>query len=166
MRSDYLPDKAFDHLLSALTPINRLALLVSIKTGLRISDVLSMRSSDLKQRMTIRELKTGKNKRIYLENELFNRLFVVKGKYFVFEGRLDQLQHRTRQAVYKDMKNVAKLFKINKKQISPHSARKLYAVSQRFNGKSTKDIQKLLNHDNEAVTLLYSMADVLVNRHT
>lgn len=59
-RADYIAKQEFKHLLAALMPPNRLALEVSLATGLRISDVLNLRTERLEERMTIRELKTGK----------------------------------------------------------------------------------------------------------
>lgn len=167
MRSDYIQKEIFTHLLAALMRPNRLALEVSLVTGLRINDVLSLPSERLAQRMTIREQKTGKNKRIYIPIKLLEQLYMIKGKYWVFEGRLDPKKHRTRQAVWKDLKRAAKLFRIPDKslQISPHSARKIYAVTQYQTSGSLAKVQKLLQHEDEAVTMLYAMADVLTARN-
>ena len=48
----------FEHLLAALMPPNRLACEVSACTGLRISDVLNLRTAKLAERFSVRELKT------------------------------------------------------------------------------------------------------------
>lgn len=157
-----------EHLLAALMPQNRLALEVSMATGLRIGDVLSLRSCDLaraadKGRITVRESKTGKSKRIYIPVYLVERMLMVSGKYFVFEHRTDRKKHRTRQAVFKDLKRVAIAFRL-KANIAPHSCRKIYAVEQFHRCGDLKKVQKLLNHENEAVTMLYAMADELTKR--
>ena len=130
MRFGYMERDEFEHILAALTPENRLACEVSACTGLRIGAVLNLRSERLQERMTVRELKTGKTKRIRLPAALLDRLVAISGKVYVFEGRLDYRKHRTRQAVYKDLAAV----------------------------------QKLLNHEDEAVTMLYAMADQLTER--
>lgn len=165
MRADYVDRVEFGHLLAALMPPNRLALEVSLTTGLRISDVLNMRTDQLKERMTVRELKTGKTRRVRLPAELYVRCLAQAGKVWVWEGRQDWRKHRTRQAVYKDLKRAAALFRLPRGlQVSPHTARKVYAVTQYQTGHSLRRVQQLLQHSSEAVTMLYAMADELTAR--
>lgn len=165
MRSDWLQVDEYEHILAALTPPNRLACEVSACTGLRISDVLNLRTDKLAERMTVREIKTGKTRRVRLPPQLLDRLVAGAGKIYAFEGREDYRRPRTRQAVYKDIKRAAKLFRLPKNlQISPHSARKIYAVSEYKRTGSVKRVKELLNHSDEAVTILYAMADVLTDR--
>ncbi len=168
MRTDYTPRESFEHILSALMPENRLALIVSMTTGLRIDDVLHLRTKDiLKQRFTITEMKTGKKRRVSLSKALVDELFYYAGRYYVFEHRLDNKKCRTRQAVFKDLKRACKLFRISDELvIAPHSARKIYAVSEFQRTCKIATVQKLLNHSDEAVTMLYAMADELTARHT
>ena len=47
MRSDYIRREEFEHILAALTPPNRLAMRVSLATGLRIGDVLNLRTEQI-----------------------------------------------------------------------------------------------------------------------
>ena len=83
----------------------------------------------------------------------------------VFEGRIDPKRPRTRQAVYKDIKRACRLFRLpTALQISPHSARKIYAVDQYHKSGDLKRVQRLLNHETEAVTMVYAMADQLTRR--
>ncbi len=161
MRSGWMETSEFEHVLAALTPPNRLACELSACTGLRISDVLNLRSERLQERMTVRELKTGKTRRIRVPKALLDRLTAQKGKIFVFENRLDYRKPRTRQAVYKDLRRAAKLFRVTETHLSPHSARKIYAVSAYRQTGSLQRVKELLNHDDEAVTMLYAMADQL-----
>lgn len=164
IRTDYILKRELEHLLAALMPENRLALEVSLATGLRITDVLSIRTQDLKQRMSVQELKTGKKRRIYLSTELLDRMIACSGKIYVFEGRLDYRKHRTRQAVWKDIKRVASIFRL-KINLAPHSVRKVYAVEQFHKaGGDLKKVQRLMNHESETVTMLYAMADELSSR--
>ncbi|HBC26682.1 MAG TPA: hypothetical protein DC013_04645 [Ruminococcaceae bacterium] len=166
MRADWLEINEFEHLLAALTPPNRLACEVSACTGLRISDVLNLRSDRLQERFTVRELKTGKTRRVRLPCALLDRLIAQSGKIYVFEGRESYRKPRTRQAVYKDLKRAAKLFRLHGCQISPHSARKIYAVNAYKRTGSLRRVRELLNHTDEAVTVLYAMADELTRRKT
>lgn len=161
MRSGWMEASEFEHVLAALTPENRLACEVSACTGLRISDVLNLRSRSLQERFSVRELKTGKVRRVRLPTGLLDRLKAISGKVYVFEGRLDYRKPRTRQAVFKDLQRAAKAFRVKDTHISPHSARKIYAVSEYRRTGSLSRVRELLNHDNEAVTMLYAMADQL-----
>lgn len=159
MRSDYVDRETFRHVLAALTEPNRLAIEVSLCTGLRIDDVLHIKTNQLSERFTVRESKTGKARRVQLSKELVDALLCIAGKIYVFEGRTDYRKPRTRQAVYKDIKRAAVAFRVRRLQVSPHSARKIYAVTQFHKSGSMAKVQKLLNHSSEAVTMLYALAD-------
>lgn len=152
------------HILAALTYENRLAITVSLLTGLRIGDVLNLRTRDLiRDRFTITEEKTLKRRTIRLPDRLRDELQGIAGKIYVFENRLTARKHRTRQAVYKDIKRAARAFRI-KSNISCHTARKVYAVSEYKKDFSVARVKKLLNHSNEAVTMIYAIADELTER--
>lgn len=167
MRSDWVNNDIMGHILSALMVENRLALIVSLTTGLRIDDVLSLKASQLKTRMTITESKTKKKRTIRLSESLLDELLRVSGKIWVFEGRCDARKHRTRQAVYKDIKRACKAFRVpTTLKVSPHTARKMYAVKQ-FNRTCSLDkVKSLLNHSSEAVTMIYALADELTRRNS
>lgn len=160
MRSDWVSDDVISHILAALTKENRLAILTSLYSGLRISDVLNLRTQQLKTRFTVRESKTGKNRRITLPAALVDDLLAIAGKIYVFECRTDFRRHRTRQAVYKDIKRACSAFRVTKKlQISPHSARKIYAVKAYKEKADIRKVKNLLCHSDEAVTMIYALAD-------
>ena len=164
MRSEWRPKGEIVHILAALKPENRLACEISLFTGLRINDVLSLKTEQVrKQRFTMREQKTGKTRSIRLPKELFERAMACSGQFYVFEHRLNGRKHRTRQAVYKDLKRAAALFGV-KEQISPHSLRKVFAVEEYLDCGDLVRVQKLLNHTSEAVTMLYAMANVVKRR--
>lgn len=162
MKTDYIHRQELLHLLAALTPPNRLALEISLSTGLRISDVLGIKTEQLlnskDRRFTVKELKTGKSRRVKLPVELFERALKIAGRFYVFEHRIDRKRPRTRQAVWKDLKRISTLFRL-KANIAPHSARKTYAVDSFNRTGSLRSVQKLLNHEDEAVTVIYAMAD-------
>lgn len=170
MRTDYCEKSFFIIILGALTIENRLAVLVSLYTGLRINDVLSLKTEQIKkQRFTVIESKTGKKRKIRLSDDLLDDLLKIAGKIYVFSNRLDYRKHRTRQAVYKDLKRACDLFRISKTlTITPHTARKIYAVELRYDDRiDLKRVQELLNHSSEAVTMVYAMADEMTKRsHT
>lgn len=164
MTAVWAPNDKIKHVLAALTPANQLACEISLATGLRIGDVLAIRSEQLRKsggRFTIREEKTGKSRTVRLPAALLDRALKAAGRYWLFEGRCDVKQHRTRQAVYKDLKRAARAFRLSK-HVSPHSLRKIYAVEQyKKSGCNLKKVQQLLNHSDEAVTMIYALADRL-----
>lgn len=160
-RSKWVCREEMEHILAACTWENRCALMLSMDYGMRIGDVLRMPSTVLEKGVwSFREEKTGKRRRVTLSASHIRRLVGIAGKVYVFEHRLDYKRHRTRQAVYKDLVRAAKLYRI--KGISPHSARKVYSVERyRQSGGDLKKVQRLLNHSDESVTMLYALADQL-----
>jgi integrase len=165
LRSEWKPKGEIVHILASLSPENRLACEISLATGLRINDVLALTPEKVrKQRFTIREEKTGKTRFIRLSKDLVTRCLACSGQHYIFEGRLNGRKPRTRQAVFKDLKKACANFSI-KENITPHSMRKIYAVEEfARSGNNLKKVQKLLNHDSEAVTMLYAMANILTKR--
>lgn len=89
MKSAWVSDDVMSHILAALTKENRLAVLVSLTTGLRISDVLGLRTDQLRKKFTITEQKTLKRKLVTLSDKLLNELIAIAGPVFVFEHRCD-----------------------------------------------------------------------------
>lgn len=166
LRADYILREQMEHLLASLMPSNRLALTVSLTTGLRINDVLALKTSDLKPSFTVKEQKTGKKRHIRLSKQLLQELRANAGSVYVFPHRLDPLKkHRTRQAVWKDLKRASDLFRLPKKiNVTPHSTRKIYAVGKFHTTADIRKVQSLLNHSSEAVTWLYVSAEILARR--
>ena len=164
MRSEYMPRGEIVHILAALQPKNRLACEISLFTGLRINDVLALKTEQAqKGRFTVREEKTGKTRAVRLPADLQRRALNCAGQHFVFEGRLNGRKHRTRQAVFKDLRRVARMFGV-REHISPHSLRKVFAVDEYKKYGDLARVKKLLNHNEEAVTMLYAMADRICKR--
>ncbi len=164
MRSEWAKRDTIKNILAALTPENRLACETSLVTGLRINDVLSIPTEKWrKQRFTVREQKTGKRKFVRLPADLMRRGLSISGASYVFEHRLDGRKHRTRQAVFKDIKRACKAFRLSE-NVTPHSMRKVYAVDYYSRTGSIKKVQHLLNHSDEAVTMIYAMADCIDKR--
>jgi integrase len=140
-------------------PANALVCEVCLATGLRIDDVLDLRTKELAKTMTVTEQKTRKKKRVTLSADLLKRLQAQAGKYYVFEHRDDVRKHRTRQAVYLDIKRAGKCFRLPL-TLSPHSLRKAYAVELLKKTGDLEKVKKALNHDNEVVTMIYAFSDI------
>ena len=163
MRSQWIDNDTMGHLLAALMPANRLALETSMRYGMRIGDVLALKTQDVeKGDFTYVEQKTGKRRRIHFTSDFQTRLLRQAGRVYVFQGRGNWKRHRTRQAVYKDLKRIARAYRL--RGVSPHSARKIYAVERYKAYGDIRRVQRLLNHEDEAVTVLYALADELTVR--
>lgn len=166
LRTTYATRAQMGHILAALMPANRTIVRLCMATGLRVSDVLQLRTSDLKRRQTIRESKTGKTRRIQWPAALYDEMQQGAGRYWVFECRTDPHKHRTRQAVYKDIKRAERMYKrshiLSKRQnIGTHTARKIAAVDAYHRG-GMPAAQRLLNHSDPLITRLYALADLEV----
>ena len=84
----------------------------------------------------------------------------IAGKKYVFEHSNDPERHRTRQAVWKDVKRAARAFRLPQ-NVAPHSARKVYAVDLLAKYGDIAKVQRALNHSGPSVTMIYAMADQL-----
>lgn len=158
MRTEYLLEREVDQVLSALTPENRLVMRVCLHTGLRVSDVLALKPDKLKAHFWVTEQKTGKARQIGLPDPLLTDLKKNAGRDWVFPGR-DPRKHRTRQAVWKDVKRAARAFRIPQ-NVGPHSARKIYAVELMRKYGDIEKVKRALNHGSETVTMIYALADM------
>lgn len=165
MRSEWVDGDTMALVLAAMMPGNALAIECSLTTGLRIDDVLALKTETVRRtaRPYVRDSKTGKTHRVYLPRELRERMLAQAGRVYVWEHRTDWTRHKTRQAVYKDMQQAARVFARTGRlqaHISPHSARKCAAVRAYKRG-GLDAAAALLNHDpgHPLVTMLYALAD-------
>lgn len=157
LRSGIVTREEIEKVYGLLMYENMLVCRICEETGLRVGDVLAIKTEDLKQRMTVRESKTGKPKRVRFRNELYSAIKRNAGTVYVFEGRTDIQKHRTRQAVWKDLKRASLALRMPR-DFSVHGLRKMYAVQLSEAGYSADEVQKALNHSDLAITLLYLMA--------
>lgn len=158
MRTEYLLEKEVDLVLAALMPQNRLIMRTCLITGLRLGDVLALTPDRLKPHFWVTEQKTGKKRQVGLPEPLLSDLRKNAGKQWVFPGKKEG-HHKTRQAVWKDVKRAAKAFRLDA-NIGPHSARKVYAVRLMKKYGDIERVRRALNHSSESVTLIYAMADM------
>lgn len=165
MRSEWVDGDTMALVLAAMMPGNALAVECSLATGLRIDDVLALKTETVRRtpRPYVRDSKTGKSHRVYLPCELRERMLAQAGRVYIWEHRTDWTRHRTRQAVYKDMRQAAAVWERNgrlRAHVSPHSARKCAAVRAYKRG-GLDAAAALLNHDADhpLVTMLYALAD-------
>lgn len=164
MRVEYMLDKEVEHVLAALMPVNSLVCQVCLHTGLRIGDVLNLKVAQIKPRFWVTEAKTGKRRMVGLPEPLREAILKQQkeagGGEWAFPGR-NIAQHRTRQAVWKDVKRAARLFRVPQ-NVGPHSFRKVYAVDLMQKYGDIEKVRRALNHSSESVTMIYAMADSLL----
>lgn len=157
MRTEYLLAREVDQVLDLLTEENRLVMRVLLHTGLRISDALALKPEQLKPNFWITEQKTGKRRQVGLPEPLLSDLRAAAGEYWVFPG-MDPKKHRSRQAVWKDVKRAADAARLTA-NAAPHSARKIYAVELLQKYGDIERVRRALNHGGIEVTLIYALAD-------
>lgn len=166
MTTHYITDEDLQVVYRLLMPQNRIICMVAERTGLRISDVLELKTADLKERMTVRERKTGKSKRVTINRKLLERIQEQAGPVWAFPGAPgSKTGHKTRQAVWKDMKRAQRALRLPE-NLGPHSLRKIYAVKVMRRTGDLGRVQRALNHDDPLVTLLYALADHVALQRT
>lgn len=157
MKTEYLLNREVDLVLAMLTDRNALIMRTALHTGLRIGDVLSIKTDQLRTRFWVTERKTKKRRQIGLPEPLLSDLKKQAGETWVFESpRTGRPQ--TRQAVWKDVKRAAKALRLPQ-NIGPHSARKVFAVELLSKYGDIERVKRALNHSSEAITLIYALAD-------
>ena len=160
MRSEFVNSDSLKVLTSCMEYENGLALRICIETGLRIGDVLKLRKKDIQSnKIDFVASKTGKSGTKEISTRLSKEIERLSRnpEDFIFRGR-GKSGHRTRQAVYLDLKKACKRMGVEG-QISPHSARKSYAVKV-FHDKGLNAVQKELQHRNVYDTFLYCLSDM------
>lgn len=160
MTTEYLLNREVGHVLAALTPSNRIVCETCLHTGLRVGDVLALKTKDISRQFWITEAKTGKRRRVNLPDPLIRKIREQAGEEWAFPGRKPG-SHRTRQAVWADVKRAAKAFRL-KQNVAPHSFRKVYAVELMRKCGDTKRVQRALNHSDQATTMIYILAAELL----
>lgn len=160
MTTEYLLHREVDRVLAALMPANRLVCRVMLHTGLRVGDVLALRTQGLSTHMWVTESKTGKRKQIGLPGPLLEEIRAQAGEVWAFPGR-DPDKPRTRQAVWHDVKRAAKAFRLPQ-NVGPHSLRKVYAVDLLERYGDLDRVRRALNHGSVTTTMIYAMADRLL----
>lgn len=160
MRSKFIPDETVEALKKVLGSEAWLPFQVSLETGLRIGDVLRLRSSDLTESdggyiLRYTAQKTGKEGEAKLSRSTGKKLCRRKG--FLFPGR-GHSGHLTRQAAWARIKRACDAAQIDPGGVSPHSLRKCFAVELRHE-KGLEAVKEALQHSNDAVTRVYAYAD-------
>lgn len=173
-----MTDRAVALIVGLMYEPNALAMQVALETGLRISDVLSLRTKQIKQKtFTVTEQKTGKKRKIKLSDPLKASLMKISGVDWVFPHRTEKTKHRTRQAVWKDIKRVEGILydqgylqqtdvgRHSKNNTGPvvgtHSGRKTYARRYYDDTQDFDGLRQRLNHQRDEITVVYLMSQMI-----
>ena len=162
MTTEYLLGKEVDRVLAALMPQNQLIVRLMLQTGMRVGDAVSWPTSALKPSGWYVESKTGKKRRYGISKPLLDAIKAQAGPEWAFPGRR-RGTHKSRQAVWKDIKRAAKAFRLSQ-NVGAHSMRKVYAVRLMRKYGDLERVQRNLNHASGTVTAIYAMADILLER--
>ncbi|MDF1510525.1 site-specific integrase [Robertmurraya sp. DFI.2.37] len=131
---------------------------LGINTGLRISDLLALKVSDVrgKSHIVITEQKTGKLKRFRINNELqehISKFTIYKdNKMYLFQSRrgADRI-HRVQ--AWKILNAAAK--EVGLTEIGTHTLRKTFGYHFYQKYKDVAVLQEIFNHSSPAVTMRY-----------
>lgn len=157
MRAEYINPNELSAICRYMQSDNALALKVASLSGLRISDVLKIRPSDITgTAVTYVAMKTGKQGTFKLPKKVIEQMFANSNNFWIFPGRNPE-QHKTRQAVYTDMIKARECAKV-KTHVTPHSTRRLFAVEV-ANNEGIISAMKKLQHSNADITRLYIAKD-------
>lgn len=154
MRAEYINADDLKKICRFMQVDNALALTVASKSGLRISDVLKIKPTDI-DGTTIHytAMKTGKQGSFRLPKRTIEQMFANSNDLWIFPSPRNPQEHKTRQAVYSDMTKARDIAKI-KTHVTPHSTRRLFAVEV-ANTKGIQTAMERLQHSNPDITKLY-----------
>ena len=153
-------DAAKDLLFKPRTQTMGLYIIVSIYTGLRMSDVLTLTWEQLRsEKFTIKEKKTGKDREIHLNKLVFEAVETCdtgkSGSAFISQKG----QVFTKQQINRKLKKVFEVQTLQGLNISSHSLRKTFGRRIYEKNNRTEDALMLLsdmfNHSSMALTRTY-----------
>ena len=136
-----------------------------LNTGLRISDVLGITVDEIhmpngkyREHFVLREIKTGKSKDIYLNQELryvishYIAEYSLSGKDYLFPGR-DNSRHVTYRQVMHVFSSAAEDLSIER--FGSHSLRKTWGYIAYNQTKNIGLLMEVFNHSSSKETLRY-----------
>ena len=138
---------------------NYMLFLVGINTGLRISDVLSLKVKDVRNQtyLTLREKKTSKIKRLKITGigqELDDYTENMGEDQYLFASQKGHNEPITRVQAYRILNKAAEAIGLNE-DIGTHTLRKTYGYHFYQKTKDVALLQELFNHSSPSITLRY-----------
>ncbi|AHA69618.1 MutT/NUDIX [Bacillus thuringiensis YBT-1518] len=137
---------------------NYILFVMGINTGLRISDILKLKVGDVQgSHISMREMKTGKQKRIQITSSLKRELrWFNEGRdvgEYLLKSRKGKNRPIGRSMAYKILKSPAAEFGLD--GIGTHTLRKTYGHHMYMQTKNIAFLMEIFNHSSEMVTLRY-----------
>lgn len=136
-----------------------LLFMFGIYSGLRVSDIIKLRVRDVKgkDRVTVKETKTGKEKILKINSILRKEIAVYiigkKDYEVLFKSPRGINKPISRQQAYNIINNAGKHFGLER--IGTHTMRKTFGFHIYQKTKDITLVQKLLNHSSPEFTLAY-----------
>lgn len=136
-----------------------LLFMFGIYSGLRVSDIIKLRVRDVKgkDRVTVKETKTGKEKILKINSMLRKEIAVYiigkKDYEVLFKSPRGINKPISRQQAYNIINNAGKHFGLER--IGTHTMRKTFGFHIYQKTKDITLVQKLLNHSSPEFTLAY-----------
>lgn len=139
--------------------------LIGVQSGLRVSDVLNLRVSDIDSMSSkkIKEKKTNKKRFLYLNDrsEKEIRRYIVSHElepddYLVYSRKHDQYGDQkpiTRTQAYRVLQEAGKAFGID--ALGTHTMRKTFGYHYYKKTHDVVTLMRIFNHTSQAVTLHY-----------
>ncbi|WP_197229019.1 site-specific integrase [Bacillus thuringiensis] len=137
---------------------NYILFVMGINTGLRISDILKLKVGDLKgSHISMREMKTGKQKRIQITAALKRELRWFnenrEDDEYLLKSRQGKNRPIGRSMAYKILSGAAAEFGLD--EIGTHTLRKTYGYHMYMQTKNIALLMEIFNHSSEKVMLRY-----------
>lgn len=138
---------------------NYIMFMIGIYSGLRISDILKLRVRDVRNRdrIMIREKKTGKERRVpvnkALKKDLDKYVEEMHDYEYLIKSRKDRNKPITRQQAWTILQTAGEKFGVQK--IGTHTMRKTFGYHMYQQTHDIVAIQKILNHATQEYTLRY-----------
>lgn len=158
----YLTETEVTALLAAAEarPITRAALEILYATGLRVSEVLSLRRGALRREAIVVRGKGGKERMVLLtdaarEAAAAQETTLPDGCVWLFPGR-DVRRAMTRQGFALMLKQVALEAGLDPARVSPHVLRHSFASHLLARGADLRSLQVLLGHADISTTEIYT----------
>ena len=133
--------------------------MMGIYSGLRISDILKLKIRDVKNKryITLREMKTGKQ-RIFEINPILKKALdeYCEGRdpnEYLIKSRQGFNKPITRSMAYKILRNAANKFGIE--SMGTHTMRKTFGYHFYRQTKDVVTLMKIFNHNDQSTTLRY-----------
>lgn len=160
MRTNYIEPAEVAKIASCMKGDSKKIWLLMNDTGLRISDAVKLRYSDIdsKGQIHYKAQKTGKTGIIRVSGEILALLGRSDGDSYVFRSRKNPSRHIHRSTVFRHIKQACKKAGIDPDGIACHSARKAFAVRD-FRENGLGQTMHDLQHSSAATTLFYGLSD-------